>query len=80
MYGKFHSKEAREKISKVKKGKHTLGNNPNSKCVICIDTGEMFTSIKEATLKYPKATHISDCCKNIIKSSGKLRWRYKDEN
>ena len=80
MYGKSHSKEAREKISKAKKGKYTLGNSPNSKCVICIDTGEMFTSIKEATLKYPKATHISDCCKNIIKSSGKLHWRYKDEN
>lgn len=79
-YGKEVSINTRLKISKANKGKYTLGNNPNSKCVICIDTGEVFTSIKEATLKYPKATHISDCCKNIIKSSGKLHWRYKDEN
>lgn len=63
------------------KGK-TIGSS-NGKKVICITTGVIFTSIKEAG-KFSNTTysHITECCKGERKSAGKLadgtklQWRY----
>ena len=56
------------------------------KKVVCLNTREVFDSIKDAKKQYPDARSISDCCRHIAKSSGilpnsnkKLKWRYYDE-
>lgn len=56
------------------------------KKVVCLNTGEIFNSIKQAMDTYPTAKSISDCCRHICISSGthpetndKLKWRYYDE-
>lgn len=57
-----------------------------SKKVICLNTKEVFDSIKQAQKSYPDAKSISDCCRHIARSSGthpitqeKLKWCYYDE-
>ena len=57
-----------------------------SKRVVCLNTEEIFDSIKSAKTKYPNAKSISDCCRHIAKSSGtlpttkeKMKWLYYDE-
>ena len=90
LYGKHHTKEAKEKMSKIKIGKHHTEktkkkmsiarkgkNHPYSKKVICIETGEIFDCIKDAAEKYNiYATNITKCCKGKYKTSGKKTWRY----
>ena len=64
-YGKQHSKETRKKISEKRKGTHmceetkrkisktnSLSNHPQAIQVICVTTGKIFGSIKEASLYY----------------------------
>ena len=69
--GKKHSEEAKRKMSKA-----------NSKKVICITTGEIFNSRKEAGDYYNVAKgNISYCCGGRLKSAGKLngeplKWKY----
>lgn len=57
-----------------------------SKKVICLNTKEIFDSLKQAQHKYSDAKSISDCCRHIARSSGihpvtkeKLKWRYYNE-
>jgi len=56
------------------------------KQVICLTTGEIYNSIKEASNKYNINNGISMCCRKVKKSAGKhpitgepLRWMYYDE-
>lgn len=56
------------------------------KKIICLNTREVFDSIKQGQLKYTDAKFISDCCRHISKASGvhpitkeKLMWRYYEE-
>lgn len=53
------------------------GNNPNSRKVFCIETDEVFTSIREAgdahSVPY---SGISAVCRGIRKTSGKKHWRW----
>lgn len=99
-YGKHHSEEAKRKNSEAHKGKNNpfYGKHLSeetkqkmseklSKKVICIITGEIFNSIKEAGNYYNVAKNtISKCCKKKYKSAGKLngvrlQWKYvKDYN
>lgn len=84
MYGKNHSMEAKERMSKARKGKkHTWGST--NKKVICLTTGLIFGCIKQAGDFYTvKAQNISsNCIKPYInKSAGKLsdgtklKWKY----
>ena len=75
--GKKFSKEHKQNLSESHKGK-------TSRKVICITTGKIFNSIKDAS-NYYKCSHISDCCKGIIKSAGKLQdgaklqWKYLED-
>ena len=71
-----------EILSKAHIGKYTPSENPNSKKVICLTTGEVFNSGKEAIEKY-NCNGLYLCLKGKIKTSGKhpttgekLRWDY----
>ena len=77
--GKKNSEEHNRKIGEAMKGKL-------SKKVICITTGKIFNSIKDAG-NYYNVAHIVECCKVTRKSAGKLKdgtplqWKYlKDYN
>lgn len=64
---------------------YSLMGEENSKKVICLNTGEVFDSQTEASLKYNiKSCGISSCCVKRLNSSGKylgepLFWMYYDE-
>lgn len=51
-YGKHFSQEHKTKISQSNKGKHNNSGekNPNAKKVICIETGEVYNTIKDASI------------------------------
>jgi hypothetical protein len=51
---KIVSKESRNKMKKAKEGKFLLSNNPNSKKIINLKTGEIFNTAKEAALSINK--------------------------
>jgi group I intron endonuclease len=81
--GKHHTEEAKKKMSEARKGKNIGNNNPTAKSVICLTTGRIFFTGKEAGEYYNTGkTHISSCCKGKRKSAGKLPdgtplvWRY----
>ena len=89
--GYKHTKEARKKMSEARKGKKNPKmarnvknkNNPGAKTVICITTGKIFFTAKEAGKYYNvNNSHIIKCCKNKRKSAGKLSdgtklvWKY----
>jgi len=85
--GKKLSEETKEKISLSQKGKPKFklrGKQRTvehclklSKKIICIDTGEIFLSIKVASEKYNiSRSSISNCLKKRAKSSGNLHWEY----
>ena len=96
MYGKRHSEETKRKMSESCKRKQFSEEHKkniskslkgrvvwNIKKVICITTGKMFNSIKEAAIYYNVAGNtISFCCKGTRKSAGKLpngtplQWKY----
>ena len=64
--GKKNSEEHNRKIGEAMKGK-------TSKKVVCITTGEIFDSMKEAGNYYNVTrSNITLCCKGIRKSAGKL--------
>jgi hypothetical protein len=42
------SEETRQKLSLIHKGKQTGSKNPSTRAVMCVETGEIFGSIKEA--------------------------------
>lgn len=87
--GKKLSEEHKKNMSKALKGKipWIKGKKMSeetkrklSKKVVCIITGEIFNSIKEAE-KYYKCSRISSCCGGTRKSAGKLngtplQWKY----
>lgn len=82
MKGKKFTEEHKRKISEALKNAyrpHVIGaNNPASRRVLNVDTGEEFNTIKEAREKYPKACKISDVCRGVRKTAGGYRWRYLD--
>ena len=96
MYGKHLPEEHRRKISKALKGKTITEetrqkfrevnrgkNNPKAHSTICITTGKIFFTLKEAAEYYNASrSSISLCCQGKKKSAGKLPdgtklvWRY----
>lgn len=86
-YGKTHSEEQKKKWSEARKGlKHLtaeqikhLRESAYKVKVLCVETGEVFKSIREASLKYNiKETHISRVCRGRRKRTGGFHWRYVD--
>lgn len=73
------TKEEIDEILNVVKAKKSVSKRE----IICLNTLEIFTSIKEAKSKY-NAPSVSDCCRNFCLYSGqlngeKLKWQYYDE-
>lgn len=84
-YGKKHSEESKKKMSEKRKGyKHLteeqiikLRNSHFKTKVMCIETNEIFNSIREAGEKYNiKETHISRVCRGGRKTTGGYHWKY----
>lgn len=72
--GKKHSDETKKKLSESHKG---LG----SKRVVCIETGVIYNSVKEASEKnhINGRGHISACCKGSRITAGGYHWKYYEE-
>lgn len=79
MYGKYHTDEAKEKMSKKKKDIYNGSNNPNAKRVLCIELGIIFNTINEAA-KFIKRnqSRISDVLNNGGTAGG-YHWEYVDK-
>lgn len=76
MYGKHHTQESKEKISKAVTGKN-LGNNYHSKKVLCEETGIIYQSQSEASRAYGvTAGAISNACLGKSKTCMKLHWSF----
>ena len=63
------------------------GKRPRNRSVLCVTTGEIFNTIKDAVKKYKvHSTNVSQCCRGNVKHTGKLpdgtplEWRYIDLN
>lgn len=51
----------------------------SNKRVMCVETGEVFDSIKEVNVKYGFHTaNICACCKGRVKSANGYHWRYAE--
>lgn len=53
-------------------------NHPRAKKVICVETGKVFDTVKEAEQWLGKGG-ITPCCKGKNKTAGKYHWMYYDE-
>lgn len=74
--GKHHSEESKRKISE-NHFRYYGAMNPASKKVRCVETGEIFDTIKEAAeKKHANKNHISSCCCGKRKRSGGFHWEY----
>ena len=75
--GRKLSPELRQRLSEVHKGLMAGAKNPAARAVICVETGEVYSTIKEAAQAigvwpdtlYRHLREKSACC-------GKLHWRY----
>ena len=78
-YGKHHTDETRKIMSEKKKGLYCGENHPMARKVKCINTGEIFNTIKDAEIKY-NISHgkISCVCagKYGRKTAGGFKWEW----
>lgn len=51
-YGNKWTDEMKKSLSEKKKGKNLLSDNPNSKRIMCVETGVIYDTIKEAMIEY----------------------------
>lgn len=102
LYGKRHSETTKQKIrekaigrrqpdeQKIKHSKAMMGsNNPRAKAVLCVNTGVIFQTAKDAAkwINQFDGSYIGKCCKGIVQSAGvhpetnePLCWRYVENN
>ena len=92
-YGKPMSEEAKRKSSESHKGKTPWNKDgriseeqkskireKNSKSIVCIETGEVFTSISDASCHIGVTiTAVSNCLKGRTKRAGGYHWRYAEK-
>lgn len=58
---------------------NTGANSPVARAVVCVDTGERYPSISEASAATgAELTGIVRCCKEQRHTAGGLRWRYAE--
>ena len=83
LYGKHHSEETKKKISEGNKGKKASKEQIEkmSKPVRCIETNEVYSSIKDAQNKTGiDNSGIAKCCKGTYKTAGGFHWEYVENN
>lgn len=85
--------ECKEKLSELHKGennpfynkkhtaetKHLMSENRPKKAVVCVETGVVYKSTREAE-RQTKADHsdIIKCCKGMKKTAGGFHWSYRE--
>ena len=77
--GRTFSEEHCKHISESKKGVYAGANNPRARKVRCIETGVVFSTIKDAGLFIggsPK--NIVSVCRGRLQTSGGYHWEYVD--
>ena len=84
--GLVHSNESIKKMSDAMKGKYIGSKNPSARKIVCLNTGEIFKTMKEAAETYDcPYSHITSCCTGTRLSCGvddrgnKLVWMYYEE-
>ena len=82
-FGKHPSEKTRKKLSEWQKGEKsywygkTGKDNPHSKKVICMETGEIFDAITNVERKYGyHRSGVSRCCIGIRQTTGGFHWQY----
>jgi len=72
MYGKHHTGETKNKISKSRKGKLLNSNHPRARKIRCIDDNKIFNCIKDAANFYNTSSHaiINNCRKKSKSCAG----------
>lgn len=81
MKGKHHKEETKRLLSEQKIGKYDGSNNPRAKKVLCVETGEIFDCIKDASSKYGTSiANISAVCKGKLKTTARKHWVYVNED
>ena len=74
------SEEHKRHIGESVKGLMAGGNNPMARSVICIETGEIFTSVKEAADSIGTTrVNVSRCVNGKNKTAGGFHWRHLNE-
>lgn len=75
-YGKHHSDDTKSKISKANIG----ANSGRAKRVLCIETGVVFGSVKDAYRETGvHFSSISKCCLGVSHTAGGYHWKYFEE-
>jgi hypothetical protein len=83
-YNKSHSEGTKALIRKNRAGKTCGAKNPAARPVVCMNTGVIYTTAREAT-KATGACNPGACCAGLCKYSGvdangnKLQWRFEDD-
>ena len=79
-WGKPRSDETKRKLSLANMNKRMGRDNHKSKRVVCIETGEIFESMREVErIKGFKSSHISDVCRGVRHTSHGYHWEYVKE-
>ena len=72
------SDEHKKKLSEAGKGLFAGDKNPRARAVICLETLDVFTTIKEAKEWLGKGD-VKACCQGKTKTCGGYHWMYYDE-
>lgn len=76
-WGKPKTEEHRRKLSLANMNKRLGIDNHKSKSVLCIETGEIFASMREVErVKGFSSRHISDVCRGVRKTCHGYHWEY----
>lgn len=79
MYGKTHTKEVKEKLSKRMQEVQLGENNHMSRKVYCIELNKTWNTVKECADELGlNKDAISHCCRGKQKTCGGMRFKYMD--
>ena len=83
LYGKKLPEETKRKLSESLSGKNNPmygkygSNNPNAKNVYCVELNKTWKCIKECAEELGlHDSNITMCCKGVIKTTGKMHFKY----
>lgn len=79
-YGKHFSEEVRKKMSE-NHWDSSGANNPRARKCVCVETGQTFDTIKEASrwAGLKSTTCVRECCAGKRKTAGGYHWMYYED-